>query len=46
MVDGHPTDPANEPEVAEVVLTATTGVRVDLEDVVVAGGGNSKTDVR
>ena len=38
VVDGHPTDTPNELEVTEVVLTASPCVRVDLEDVVVAGG--------
>ena len=42
VVDGHPTDTPNEPEVTEVVLVALTRVRVDLKNVVVTGGGRSK----
>lgn len=46
MVNGHPGDAADEPEVVEVFLVAHPGERVDLERVVVHGGVFEKAVVR
>ena len=38
VVDSHPTDPSNEPEVVQMVLTVVPRVWVDLEHGVVTAG--------